>query len=278
MIILLTLISLGLVTAIIYSLRHYQAKALSDAAERDQPLPPLPVEESDSTETASALSCPPGDGEAVQTSGSAETAAPKILGDDNVNPTASRNPTTQAKAQSTSHLTTLLITQPTSTTSPEKPKTHWRERSTALKKAGNYEAAFTACSEGWPQWQSFQQGALVIRAALRSIDDIDKRADNTDWVAQTQREIWLERLFRTAAQASFLHDQIEGLPNLDWRALKTQFTQHEVEKLPMPWHQLGYKELKLLNQTDCQALTSLFDQPSAHLSAKTFHQHLWPRA
>lgn len=229
MIILLTLISLGLVTAIIYSLRHYQAKALSDAAERDQPLPPLPVEESDSTETASALSCPPGD-------------------------------------------------QPSSTTSPEKPSTHWRERSTVLKKAGNYEAAFTACSEGWPQWQSFQQGALVIRAALRSIDDIDKRADNTDWVAQTQREIWLERLFRTAAQASFLHDQIEGLPNLDWRALKTQFTQHEVEKLPMPWHQLGYKELKLLNQTDCQALTSLFDQPSAHLSAKTFHQHLWPRA
>lgn len=274
MIIFLTLISLGLVTAIIYSLRLYQAKALNDAAERDQPLPPLPVEEPDTTDPASTLSCAPGDIEEAQSSGPAQIGPPKMRVDDNTIAPGSRAPTMQSKSQTSP----LFTTQTKTKTSLEKPKSHWRDRSTALKKAGNYDAAFSACGEGWPQWQSFQQAALVIRAALRSLDDIDKRADNTDWVAQTQREIWLERLFRTAAQASFLHDQIEGLPNLDWRALKAQFTQHEVEKLPMPWHQLGYKELKLLNQTDCQALISLFDQPSAHLSAKTFHQHLWPRA
>lgn len=249
----MTLISLGLLVGIIYGLRRHQSRALSDAAERDQPLPPLPADPVDNNDTPPS---PP--------------VSPAPMPADPISPEPKPASLTPAASQPATPVSIPDASNPM-------PDLHWRERCAALRESGEHEAALAACTEGWPQWQSFQQGALVIRAVLRDLDALDRRADNTDWVAQTQREIWLERLFRLAAQASFLHDEVDDMPNMGWRTLNSRFDRREVEKLPMPWHQLGYRKLRLLNQSDCRAMVKCFGEPTGHLSAKSFHRIAWTK-
>jgi hypothetical protein len=258
-----TLISLGLLAGFIYGLRRYQSRALSDAAERDHPLPPLPRDATEANKLPiKPFAIDPLDDEPPGTSSQAYTATEAAQ--------------TQTSSPEHAPAASQHLTSTSKTAKPAiKPDLHWRQKCAMLRDAGEHEAALAACAEGWPQWQSYQQGAIVIRAALRALDELDRQLDNTDWVAQTHREIWLERLFRLAAQASFLHDQVDGLPNLGWRALTDRFRRSEIENIPMPWHQLGYRQLRLLNQSDCRALVTCFGEPAAHLSAKSFHSALW---
>jgi hypothetical protein len=103
-----------------------------------------------------------------------------------------------------------------------------------------------------------------MRAAIRS--------HNNDPEA---RQHWLQRLHALAAQASFLHDKIDGLPEPSRQLIQARFTQTQVAGLEMPWAQLGYREFRLLTKSDCKQLAHCFGEPETHQSARIFHDKQW---
>jgi hypothetical protein len=226
------LMTTGLLAGIIYLLRNQQLRALNEAAEREQPLPPLPQ----ASDTAPQK-------DTHKLTAEIESPAPRVI------------PLKHNK----------LVPGRSS------PSSDWKSESLRLRQLGEYEAALSECEKAWPQWQSFQQSALIIRAALR--DGLDEGTPKHATNSNSLNTVWLERLYLLAARASFLHDKVAGLPDPNWQALGKQFTRQQIALLPMQWRELGYKKLRLLNQSDCKALVKHFGEPDQHRSAREFHRH-----
>lgn len=210
------ILALALLFVIVMVLHRHQQRALTDAAEREQGLPPLELD-------------PPQD-----------LAVPAL---------------TQAAHEETG--------------APEAPaalaqQEDWRSASQALKDAGEHEAALQRCRAAWPQWQSYQQAAVVIRAALKQKD-----------LTEQTRVMWLTRLYRMACEASFLHDKVEGLPNHNWQKLTRLTSPERLSELATPWQELGYRELRLLTKTDCINMTREWGEPATHMSVKKLHQKVF---
>ncbi|MEX0738450.1 MAG: hypothetical protein WD071_03815 [Pseudohongiella sp.] len=140
----------------------------------------------------------------------------------------------------------------------------WRQRCQILRDQGQYDAALAACQQAWPQWQSFDHAARVIRAAIRNTDK-----DSAEY------QQWLHRLYRLAAQASFLHDKIDGLPAPTRQTLGERFNPQALEKLSMPWSDIGYRELRLLTKSDRKQLLAMLGEPKTNKSARIFHDKQW---
>ncbi len=158
------------------------------------------------------------------------------------------------------------VAEPESVAIPQSPdaRTDWRQACQILRDQGRYEDALSVCQQVWPQWQSFDHAARVMRAAIRNT------ASDTE-----EHRFWLRRLYSLAAQASFLHDKIDALPD-PTRALQTRlFTPQQVASLDMPWSQIGYRDLRLLTKSDRKQLTQWLGEPETHQSARIFHDKQW---
>lgn len=140
----------------------------------------------------------------------------------------------------------------------------WRQLCQTLRDQGRYQEAMAVCRQAWPQWQSFEHAARVMRAAIRNPE--------TDAAA---RQLWLLTLFKLAAQASFLHDKVDGLPDPTPRLLVQRFDPPQLDTLDMPWPEIGYRELRLLTKSDRKQLVQLLGEPETHQSARIFHHKQW---
>lgn len=132
---------------------------------------------------------------------------------------------------------------------------HWRE-------LGDYEQALACCGEAWPQWQSYQQAAIVMRAAIRTASTAELRND------------WYNRLYHLAVQASLLHDRISGLPDLTRQQMIDKFSRQVIDGLGIPWQDVGCDQLRLLTKSDRKQLIALYGPPETHRSAKVWFRHL----
>lgn len=233
------LFSLMLLTGIIYVLRRHQHKVLQDVVDREQPLPPLPREANRDIDSAIPNETP-------------DLTAPAATGESAPEPDPTTDFAPDCEPRPAPELTAAR-------TGDSK---QWREKSQALREAGAYEAALSACKMGWPRWQSYQEAARVIRAAIRAS-------------APEDRDIWLERLYQLAGQASFLHDKVPDMPDPNWQTLAQRFDPADVTALEMPWNTLGYQQLRLLTKSDIKLLTKTRNEPKTHQSARILHRKQW---
>lgn len=154
--------------------------------------------------------------------------------------------------------------EPAASPQPAADVTDWRQACQILRDQGRFEDALTVCQQAWPQWQSFEHSARVMRAAIRT-HARDSR----------QYQHWLQRLYMLAAQASFLHDKVDGLPSPGRQRLTRLFTPQQVATLDMPWSQIGYQQLRLLTKSDRKQLAQWLGEPETHQSARIFHDKQW---
>lgn len=143
-------------------------------------------------------------------------------------------------------------------------KTDWKEHVQALKNANQFDEALKACQVGWPQWQSYQQAAIVCRAAFRQPD-----------LPEAEAESWREALYLLATHASFLHDKVDGMENLSWQRLEKTLAVEDLRNLDSNWQEIGYQQLRLLNKTDCRLLSKSWGEPEQHQSAKHYYKSLF---
>jgi len=228
------ILALALLFAIVMILHRHQQRALSDAAEREQSLPPL---ELDSPVHQSNDVVPP----EVQPKVPADVVPEVQTGPDDTDP-----PVNESVAVATVK------------------HADWKSASQALKDNGEYEVALLHCREAWPQWQSYQQAAVVIRAALKQ-----------KGLTEQSRKEWLARLYHMACEASFLHDKVDGLPSYNWQKLAELMSPEQLSNLETPWQELGCGKLRLLTKTDCSRMVKEWGEPAGHMSVKEFHQRIF---
>ena len=137
----------------------------------------------------------------------------------------------------------------------------WKDQVQALKNADQFDDALRACQAGWPQWQSYQQAAIVCRAAVRQPD-----------LPEEEVESWLQALYLLATHASFLHDKVPGMENLGWQRLEKTLSVEDLRDLQSNWQEMGYKAFRLLNKTDCRLLVKAWGEPATHQSAKLYYK------
>lgn len=231
------ILALLLTAAIVIALHRFQENSRANAADREQGLPPLQLED----QPSSSRYLDDKDEKPVE-SGSEE--AP---------PDTEEEPSQQVGDEI--QLAEADTPRPT-------PPSDWKQHSQQLKEAGNYEAALEACQSAWPQWQSYQQAAVIMRAAIRSTD-------------QNDRDIWLNRLYQLAAEAGFLHDKIDGLPQANWQTLARQFKPADLNAMRFDWQELGYRDMRLLTKTDIRQMTTNWGEPDKHQSAKQHYQEFF---
>ena len=225
------ILALVLLVGIIYALRTHNERTRENAIAREQPLPPL------ANNTAPAASAPPAD--------------------DNSPPQAGATPAAEAPGES-------IISNNNLPDAVSCQTTDWRQSCQTLRDQGRFDEALLACQQAWPQWQSFDQDARVMRAAIR------RHSGDA-----AQRNHWLQQLYRLAAQASFLHDKVAGLPDPSRHSLAKRFTPAQIDVLDMPWAELGYEQLRLLTKSDRKQLVQLWGEPDTHQSARYFHANQW---
>jgi len=141
--------------------------------------------------------------------------------------------------------------------------TNWLDQVSRLKKSGNLDAALSACEKHYPLMSALQQASLIHRARIK---DLIREGQPTDKA--------LTSLYLLAAQASFLHDPGDGLPNLSAPSLK-KLNLNDIISLDMPYHELGYEHLKLLKKTDILQLKTLWGEPQTHALPREFHREAW---
>lgn len=137
----------------------------------------------------------------------------------------------------------------------------WKEQVQALKNAGQFDDALRACQAGWPQWQSYQQAAIVCRAAMKQAN-----------LSEDDIESWQEALYLLATHASFLHDKVPGMKNLSWQRLEKTLAVEDLRDLESHWQKMGYEAFRLLNKTDVRMLVKAWGEPASHQSAKRYYK------
>lgn len=225
-------LALTLLVGFIYLLRQHHQRIRQAVVAREQPLPPL------SSDNSQPIIGQPGKNLTPAPNGSASRSSPSP----DISPAAMQPPATATAID----------------------KGDWLQACQWFRDRGDYDAALATCHQAWPQWQSFEQAARVIRAAIRNTPR-----------SSTEYQLWLARLYQLAAQASFLYDKVAGLPEPNRRLLAKRFDRALIEQLEMPWQEIGYRELRLLTKSDCKHLLQMLGEPKTHQSARVFHDEQW---
>ena len=140
---------------------------------------------------------------------------------------------------------------------------NWLERVAQLKKDDQMTEALGVCQSEFPLWSAYQQASLIHRARIKRL--IKEELDHTEE---------LEQLYFIAAQASFLHDHVPGLPNLSLALLKT-LDLKKIDQLEMPYSEIGYTELRLIKKTDIKLLLGHWGRPNAHIKPRKLLSEAW---
>lgn len=200
------LLTFSLLAGTVFCLHRYQKAQSLDSADRQSPLPPLPV-------------------------------ARTVL----------IEPSTSNKEQDSSSASS----------------THWQPLYDRFKANGNYPAALALCLENFPQRKAFIQAARIIRIQIRNPE-----------ASQQQKQALLHQLYLIACQDSFIHDRLTGLNNLSRLQLQNLPPSAWIS-LDMPYQEIGYEQLTLLNKTDQRLIQASWDSPLQHQSAKIHHRKQW---
>ncbi|MDT8428572.1 MAG: hypothetical protein RQ757_07385 [Pseudomonadales bacterium] len=142
--------------------------------------------------------------------------------------------------------------------------TTWRTLYRQLKNSGEPEAAMAVCIENFPQRQAFELAARLVRAQIREL-----AAEQ-----QAHKSELLQQLYLIACQDSFIHDRLDGVANLNRLQLQT-LPSSAWMGLAMPYQEIGYEQLALLNKTDQRDIRTNWGAPLRHQSAKAYHQRHW---
>lgn len=230
MIFLSLILALALLAGIIFMLRQHQERTRQTLVARQQPLPSL----TDDTET----------GDTRQSDNSMPTPSGPAIASAAPRPAPEPEPLPEPE--------------------PAIEDADWRLLCQRLRDQGRYQEAVSVCRQAWPQWQSFDHAARVMRAAVR----------NSATGTATHQQ-WLQRLYHLAVHASFLHDKVDGLPDPTRQLLAQHFEPQQIDALDMPWSQIGYRDLRLLTKSDRKQLVTILGEPATHQSARIFHDKQW---
>lgn len=113
---------------------------------------------------------------------------------------------------------------------------------------------------------AFREAALALRAMIR----VHRKAKD-------DYEQLVADLYRVAAQENFLmatpyYEDIGSGFSVAENTPKEVWT-----SLDMPYQEIGYEELSLLNKTDRKWLVELWGEPVHHQSAQRYHSSVWQR-
>lgn len=133
-------------------------------------------------------------------------------------------------------------------------KEPWKERCKTHREHKQFKEAVAAAQEAWPQWQSYEQITLTLRAEVKASKSPAK-AEQT-----------IIQLYRAAAEAHVLYDRPPGQSAPRWQTVAQSTSRQQLEQLSYDWQNLGYLHLKLLTATDIKNMTKLWGEPLQHQS------------
>ena len=140
----------------------------------------------------------------------------------------------------------------------------WLKQIAELKRLSRYDEALEICCQKYPLWSAYQQAISLHRARIKNLSlTLDKSEQ-------------LVSLYRLSVEASFLHDQAGGLPNLTPKQLK-QVDRSTISNLEMPYQKIGYSELRLVKTNDIKLLLELWGTPQYHAKPREFYAKIWRR-
>lgn len=147
---------------------------------------------------------------------------------------------------------------------PQALPSDWVQRCRGLREEGRHDAAMELARQAYPRWQGWVQRAMVYRSRIREAQQHG---------AEPGPE--LDALYLAAARASFLHDRDAGLPVLGSARLQQLVPEQTLEELEMPYGEIGYRELRILNKSDRALLREYRGEPERHQSARGYHRQWW---
>ncbi len=138
----------------------------------------------------------------------------------------------------------------------------WLKQIAELKRLSRFNEALKICRQKYPHLSAYQQAISIHRARIKTLSlTIDKSEE-------------LLSLYRLSVEASFLHDQAKGLPNLTPKQLK-QVDRSGISNLDMPYQKIGYSELRLVKKTDIKLLLEMWGRPQYHAKPREFYAKIW---
>ena len=293
--ILFAVITAAVLGTLVVFLHKHQVSETHVSADKGAPLPPLGQESLDATRDLAEAATPesgipvadiqgsdnddvPEDDDPLAMLIQNQTAPTRSANDSNDSPSFGAEKTIPGEARShNTEVVPLADSEPeqsaaqelnvsetqSATSSKSADEASWSDQVASLKKAGKLETALQICEDNYPLMSAFQQASLIYRAKIKELIREDQPTDQE-----------LMNLYRVAALASFLHDPVNGLPNLSSLTLKA-LDLKEIMTLDMPYTALGYTQLKLLKKTDILQLKSLWGEPNAHAKPREYHRDAW---
>lgn len=124
---------------------------------------------------------------------------------------------------------------------------------------------FSLAQRNLPLPGAFREAAIALRALIRQ-----RRQAKEEYGGL------LEALYQLAAQHNFLLSTpsidsypsfgvAEGMPKRAWKSLD------------MPYSEIGYEKLELLNQTDRKRIVEAWGEPERHQHVQTLHKDVWDK-
>lgn len=114
-----------------------------------------------------------------------------------------------------------------------------------------------------PLPHAFTQGAVAARALIR-----ERRKAAQPFEEELTLLYWL------AAVRSFMLDYAPRLKEPGFNVMEA-IPGREVCNLPFAYKELGYRELPLLNKTDCKWLVDSWGEPRLHTTLNALHRAVW---
>ena len=145
------------------------------------------------------------------------------------------------------------------------PGVFWADHIKTLK--DNPEARLTVAQDYQPLPAAFREAAIALRALIR-----ERRKSKREY------KDFLLGLYRTAATENFLlgTPYLEGIgPGFN---IAADIPRDVWQQLELPYEEIGYEKLELLNKTDVKWLVEAWGEPSTHQIAQQFHKALWKDA
>lgn len=112
---------------------------------------------------------------------------------------------------------------------------------------------------------AYKRACVCIRALIR-----EHRKEGLDFIPH------LNQLYRVAC----VYDFFSGIPYLEeaglpcWQ-LAEVIKSSEIETLNMPYGEIGFEHLALLNKTDAKWIAAAFGEPTGHLPVRDYHPELY---
>ena len=245
----LIFLAIALLILIVWALHRNQQQHNAESADRNVPLPPLELRESEDVSAEDILGIEPED-----------------LLSSQATPATPATPATAARGASTSEFPGKpAVASPSPSTTPASVSAaeNWLEESKALQQQERFDAALAVCVPALPQMGAFRQACQILRARIRAERKARKSSEES-----------LGTLYHYAALADFFHARGAAGKPLSPAALK-RVNFHDWQTLENPYQMLGYEQLALLTKTDIKALQELWGEPQAHTHMRALHPHAW---